>query len=97
MDLAGSEQVAKTGAEGERLNEAKSINKSLLTLGRVIRLLSETPVPDYIPYRDSKLTRLLNNALGGNSRTCIIINVSPSAYNRVETLSTLRFGDCSLR
>ncbi|KAF8831280.1 hypothetical protein HHX47_DHR1000479 [Lentinula edodes] len=82
VDLAGSEKVGKTGASGQTLEEAKKINKSLSALGMV----------KYIPYRDSKLTRILQESLGGNSRTTLIINCSPSSYNESETLSTLRFG-----
>eukprot|EP01102_Stenamoeba_stenopodia_P009486 TRINITY_DN279_c0_g1_i1.p1 TRINITY_DN279_c0_g1~~TRINITY_DN279_c0_g1_i1.p1 ORF type:complete len:697 (-),score=174.81 TRINITY_DN279_c0_g1_i1:103-2193(-) len=102
VDLAGSEKFKKTNAQGLRREEAKSINKSLLTLGKVIQALSNDSkkkkgdvTPVYIPYRDSKLTRLLENSLGGNSKTILIINCSPSSYNAEETLSTLRFGDKS--
>ncbi len=90
VDLAGSEKVKKTGASGTRLDEAKTINKSLSCLGNVINALSEKS--KFVPYRDSKLTRLLQDSLGGNSLTTLIINCSPSAYNDQETLSTLRFG-----
>lgn len=90
VDLAGSECLNKTGAVGERMEEAKHINKGLLTIGRVINALTEgTP---FIPYRDSKLTRLLKESLGGNSKTTLIITCSPSIYNEMETVSTLRFG-----
>ena len=89
-DLAGSEKVQKTGAEGDRLNEAKSINKSLSALGNVINALSSKQ--KHVPYRDSKLTRLLSDSLGGNSKTSLIITASPMSYNADETLSTLRFG-----
>jgi kinesin family protein 5 len=91
VDLAGSEKVGKTGAEGQTLEEAKMINKSLTALGQVINALTD-PKAKHIPYRDSKLTRLLQNSLGGNSRTTLCINCSPSDYNYGETLSTLRFG-----
>ncbi|KAK7020574.1 kinesin heavy chain [Favolaschia claudopus] len=91
VDLAGSEKVGKTGASGQTLEEAKKINKSLSALGMVINALTDSKVK-YIPYRDSKLTRLLQESLGGNSRTTLIINCSPAAYNEVETISTLRFG-----
>eukprot|EP00823_Brevimastigomonas_motovehiculus_P000578 TRINITY_DN1071_c2_g1_i1.p1 TRINITY_DN1071_c2_g1~~TRINITY_DN1071_c2_g1_i1.p1 ORF type:complete len:1112 (+),score=448.60 TRINITY_DN1071_c2_g1_i1:113-3448(+) len=90
VDLAGSEKVAKTEAAGQTLEEAKHINKSLSALGNVINSLVENQ--SHIPYRDSKLTRLLCDALGGNSKTCLIITCSPSAYNGEESLSTLRFG-----
>jgi hypothetical protein len=91
VDLAGSEKVRKTGAEGQVLEEAKMINKSLSALGNVINALTD-PKTSHIPYRDSKLTRILQESLGGNSKTCLIINCSPSLANEDETLSTLRFG-----
>ncbi|EJT77631.1 kinesin heavy chain [Gaeumannomyces tritici R3-111a-1] len=91
VDLAGSEKVGKTGASGQTLEEAKKINKSLSALGMVINNLTDGK-SSYIPYRDSKLTRILQESLGGNSRTTLIINCSPSSYNDAETLSTLRFG-----
>ncbi|KAF9052650.1 kinesin heavy chain [Panaeolus papilionaceus] len=91
VDLAGSEKVGKTGASGQTLEEAKKINKSLSALGMVINALTDTKAK-HIPYRDSKLTRILQESLGGNSRTTLIINCSPSSYNEAETLSTLRFG-----
>ncbi|ORY62907.1 P-loop containing nucleoside triphosphate hydrolase protein [Pseudomassariella vexata] len=91
VDLAGSEKVGKTGASGQTLEEAKKINKSLSALGMVINALTDGR-SSHIPYRDSKLTRILQESLGGNSRTTLIINCSPSSYNDAETLSTLRFG-----
>ena len=91
VDLAGSEKVGKTGASGQTLEEAKKINKSLSALGMVINNLTDGK-SSHIPYRDSKLTRILQESLGGNSRTTLIINCSPSSYNDAETLSTLRFG-----
>ncbi|OCK82299.1 kinesin-domain-containing protein [Lepidopterella palustris CBS 459.81] len=91
VDLAGSEKVGKTGASGQTLEEAKKINKSLSALGMVINSLTDGK-STHIPYRDSKLTRILQESLGGNSRTTLIINCSPSSYNDSETLSTLRFG-----
>ncbi|CAO3701508.1 unnamed protein product [Rhizopus stolonifer] len=91
VDLAGSEKVGKTGASGQTLEEAKKINKSLTALGMVINALTDGK-SSHIPYRDSKLTRILQESLGGNSRTTLIINCSPSSYNEAETLSTLRFG-----
>ncbi|KAJ7343437.1 kinesin heavy chain [Mycena albidolilacea] len=91
VDLAGSEKVGKTGASGQTLEEAKKINKSLSALGMVINALTDSKVK-YIPYRDSKLTRILQESLGGNSRTTLVVNASPSSYNEVETISTLRFG-----
>lgn len=116
-DLAGSERVAKTQVSGDRLGEAKYINKSLLALGKVISALSDPgrdetaagaragrgaaggagSAAGHIPYRDSKLTRLLQNSLGGNSRTVLLIALSPSAWNASESLGTLRFGDMSSR
>uniref|UniRef100_A0A674B631 Kinesin-like protein n=1 Tax=Salmo trutta TaxID=8032 RepID=A0A674B631_SALTR len=90
VDLAGSEKVSKTGAEGAVLDEAKNINKSLSSLGNVISALAEGS--GYIPYRDSKMTRILQDSLGGNCRTTIVICASPSAYNESETKSTLMFG-----
>ncbi|KAI8935542.1 Kinesin heavy chain [Plenodomus lindquistii] len=91
VDLAGSEKIGKTGASGQTLEEAKKINKSLSALGMVINSLTDNKT-SHIPYRDSKLTRILQESLGGNSRTTLIINCSPSSYNDVETLGTLRFG-----
>ena len=91
VDLAGSEKVSKTGAAGKRLEEAKNINKSLTMLGLVIAALTD-PKSGHIPYRDSKLTRILQDSLGGNSKTNLIITCSPSPYNESETISTCRFG-----
>ena len=90
VDLAGSERVKKTGATADRLKEAKLINQSLLALGNVISALSD-PKSTHISYRDSKLTRLLQNSLGGNSKTALIVTVSPSTYNTEETISSLFF------
>ncbi|KAM6971065.1 kinesin-1 heavy chain-like [Tautogolabrus adspersus] len=90
VDLAGSEKVGKTGAEGTVLDEAKMINKSLSALGNVISALAEGL--SYVPYRDSKMTRILQDSLGGNCRTTMVICCSPSAYNDAETRSTLMFG-----
>lgn len=91
VDLAGSEKLSKTGAQGKRLDEAKHINKSLSALGLVITCLTDGK-STHIPYRDSKLTRLLQDSLGGNSQTSLIITCSPCNFNAPETLSTLRFG-----
>lgn len=91
-DLAGSEKIQKTEATGQTLEEAKMINKSLSALGNVINALTETKKGNFIPYRDSKLTRILQESLGGNSATCLVITCSYSKYNDRETLSTLRFG-----
>ncbi|EDQ86912.1 uncharacterized protein MONBRDRAFT_21638 [Monosiga brevicollis MX1] len=92
VDLAGSEKVSKTGADGTVLDEAKNINKSLSALGLVIMSLTEGGNRQHVPYRDSKLTRILQESLGGNARTTMIICCSPSSYNEQETISTLRFG-----
>ena len=92
VDLAGSEKLTKTGAEGITLEEAKKINKSLSALGMVINSLTDGK-STHIPYRNSKLTRILSESLGGNAKTCLIITCSPSSFNEAETLSTLRFGE----
>lgn len=91
VDLAGSEMIGKTGASGTRLDEAKTINKSLSALGQVISALTDKS-SSHIPYRDSKLTRVLQESLGGNSKTVLIIAVSPSTFNATESISTMRFG-----
>lgn len=91
VDLAGSEKVSKTGAEGTVLDEAKNINKSLSALGNVISALADGN-KTHIPYRDSKLTRILQESLGGNARTTIVICCSPASFNEAETKSTLEFG-----
>lgn len=91
VDLAGSEKVDKTGAVGQTLKEAQTINSSLSALGNVIYALTDHK-STHIPYRDSKITRILQESLGGNSRTTLILNVSPSSLNEPETSSTLRFG-----
>lgn len=91
VDLAGSEKVSKTGAEGSVLDEAKNINKSLSALGNVISALADA-TKTHVPYRDSKLTRILQESLGGNARTTIVICCSPASFNEPETKSTLDFG-----
>lgn len=91
VDLAGSERVKRTKAEGQRLQEGININKGLLALGNVICALSENK--PHVPYRDSKLTRMLQDSLGGNSRTCMIACVSPADVNYEETLNTLRYAN----
>ncbi|KAJ0801308.1 putative plus-end-directed kinesin ATPase [Helianthus annuus] len=93
VDLAGSERQKTSGAEGERLKEAANINKSLSTLGHVIMALVDgaNARTRHIPYRDSRLTFLLQDSLGGNSKTMIIANVSPSICSATETLNTLKF------
>jgi len=90
-DLAGSETVKKTGVKGQQMEEAKAINKSLSALGQVIKALTSTKIK-HIPFRDSKLTRMLQDAIGGNSRTTLMICMSPSKYNVEESVSTCRFG-----
>ena len=90
VDLAGSERVKKSKAVNMRLEEAKKINYSLLILGNCIQSLTETK-PTYIAYRDSKLTRLLQESLGGNAKTSLIVTISPSNYNTDETISSLNF------
>ncbi|KAF2703908.1 kinesin family protein-like protein [Pleomassaria siparia CBS 279.74] len=89
VDLAGSENIQRSGAENKRAAEAGLINKSLLTLGRVINALVERSL--HIPYRESKLTRLLQDSLGGRTKTCIIATVSPAKSNLEETISTLDY------
>ncbi|KAL9429121.1 hypothetical protein AB3S75_031015 [Citrus x aurantiifolia] len=89
VDLAGSENISRSGAREGRAREAGEINKSLLTLGRVINALVEHSA--HIPYRDSKLTRLLRDSLGGKTKTCIIATISPSAHSLEETMSTLDY------
>jgi kinesin family protein 5 len=91
VDLAGSEMVRKTNATGQQLEEAKTINKSLSALGQVINALTDEK-QTHVPYRDSKLTRILQDSLGGNSKTVLITQISPTSYNANETVSTLRFG-----
>ncbi|GAB2267273.1 hypothetical protein Dimus_002259 [Dionaea muscipula] len=93
VDLAGSERQKASGAEGERLKEAANINKSLSTLGHVIMALVDVAhgKPRHVPYRDSRLTFLLQDSLGGNSKTMIIANISPSICCAAETLNTLKF------
>jgi kinesin family protein 3/17 len=90
VDLAGSERQSKTGAAGIRLKEATKINLSLSTLGNVISALVDNK-STHIPYRNSKLTRLLQDSLGGNSKTVMVANVGPADYNYDETISTLRY------
>jgi hypothetical protein len=89
VDLAGSERQSKTGATGDRFKEATKINKALSSLGNVIYALAENS--QHIPYRDSKLTRLLQDSLGGNSKTIMIANIGPANVNYEETIITLRY------
>jgi hypothetical protein len=93
VDLAGSERVALSGASGQRLEESKQINKSLSALGNVISALTESKGRAHIPYRDSKLTRMLEDSLGGNCKTTMMAMVSPALEAMVETISTLKFAN----
>lgn len=100
VDLAGSERIKKTGAEGARMKEGININKGLFVLGQVVSALSELGQQQgakksnaHIPYRDSKLTRLLQDSLGGNSRTVMIACISPAQSNAEETINTLRYAE----
>uniref|UniRef100_A0AAR5QK46 Kinesin motor domain-containing protein n=2 Tax=Dendroctonus ponderosae TaxID=77166 RepID=A0AAR5QK46_DENPD len=94
VDLAGSERSKKTGAEGKTFKEGVDINKGLFVLGNVISALGDEKTQNgYIPYRDSNLTRLLKDSLGGNSVTLMIACISPADYNLEETISTLRYAD----
>nr|KAG5693636.1 hypothetical protein BaRGS_014656 [Batillaria attramentaria] len=103
VDLAGSERAQKTGAVGERLKEGSNINKSLTTLGLVISALADQSAGHgkkgnkFVPYRDSVLTWLLKDNLGGNSKTVMVATISPAADNYEETLSTLRYADRAKR
>ncbi|KAK9723131.1 CAP-Gly domain [Popillia japonica] len=102
VDLAGSERAVKTGAVGERLKEGSNINKSLTTLGIVISKLADQSSgaknkDKFVPYRDSVLTWLLKDNLGGNSKTVMVATISPAADNYEETLSTLRYADRAKR
>ncbi|XP_019849545.1 PREDICTED: kinesin-like protein KIF13B [Amphimedon queenslandica] len=102
VDLAGSERAGKTGALGSRLKEGSNINKSLTTLGLVISALADIsagkkPKNAYVPYRDSTLTWLLKDNLGGNSKTVMVATISPASDNFEETLSTLRYADRAKR
>ena len=90
VDLAGSERQSKTGATGDRLKEAAKINLSLSALGNVISALVDGK-SKHIPYRDSKLTRILQDSLGGGTKTVMCANAGPAGYNYDETLSTLRY------
>jgi kinesin family protein 13 len=97
VDLAGSEKTGQTGANGDRLKEGCAINRSLTVLGTVIETLADKSQGkrknDVVPYRDAALTRILSNALGGNSKTIMICAISPASANYEETLSTLRYAD----
>ena len=95
VDLAGSERVKKSDLNNLRLEEAKNINKSLLALGNCIQKLSNNE--KHIPYRDSKLTLILKESLGGNAKTSLIVTISPSNYNAEESLSSLNFGSRAMK
>jgi len=92
VDLAGSERQSKTGATGDRFKEATKINLSLSALGNVISALVDGKT-SHIPYRDSKLTRLLQDSLGGNAKTIMVATISPASYNFDETITTLRYAN----
>ena len=92
VDLAGSERSSKTGATGARALEGIKINLSLTALGNVISTLVDGK-SQHIPYRDSKLTRMLQDALGGNAKTVMVANMGPADYNYDETMSTLRYAN----
>jgi hypothetical protein len=89
VDLAGSERAGKTGASGQQIVEAKSINKSLSALGNVIFALSDGST--HVPYRDNLLTQLMQDSLGGNAKTLMFVNVSPADYNTEETINSLKY------
>ena len=97
IDLAGSEKAGQTGASGNRLKEGCKINNSLTVLGKVISTLADKAIGkaknEVVPYRDSALTRILQNSLGGNSKTIMICAISPASINYEESLSTLRYAD----
>ncbi|CAB1115306.1 unnamed protein product [Ectocarpus sp. CCAP 1310/34] len=89
VDLAGSERADKTGATADRLKEAQSINKSLSALGDVISALSRNE--KFIPYRNNKLTQVMQDSLGGNAKTLMFVNISPADYNQDETVTALTY------
>jgi hypothetical protein len=97
IDLAGSERVSKTGTTGVQLKESGVINASLLTLGLVINKLISGEAHAHIPYRDSKLTRLLSTSLGGNAMTAVLTTVSPAWGNLGETRSSLQFAERAMK
>ena len=91
VDLAGSERLSKTGSEGMRLQEAKTINKSIAALSNCVSALASNKALNFVPFRDSKLTRLLSESLGGNCKTTICACISPSMMHYDESYSTLLF------
>ena len=93
IDLAGSERSSTAGTTGRRLREGSAINQSLLTLGKIIKILAEGGEKGHIPYRDSVLTHILRHSLGGNSQTAIVAAISPSILNKEETISTLNYAN----
>ncbi|KAL1199080.1 Kinesin-like protein KIN-UA [Cardamine amara subsp. amara] len=95
VDLAGSERINKSGSEGHTLEEAKSINLSLSALGKCINALAENS--SHVPFRDSKLTRLLRDSFGGTARTSLVITIGPSPRHRGETTSTIMFGQRAMK
>ena len=96
VDLAGSERVSKSKATGSRLDEAKNINLALLALGNCIQALSDKKAK-YVPFRDSKLTRLLEDSLGGNSKTSLVVTIGPSTAHVQESLSAMQFGQRAMK
>lgn len=94
VDLAGSERIRNTGSTGKQLEESKKINKSLSALGNVIYALTDPKNRGHIPYRDSKLTRLLEDSLGGNCKTTMMAMISPSAEFFSESVTTLPYYSC---
>ncbi len=92
VDLAGSERLSRSGAEGINQKEAQNINSSLTSLGDVLAALSSKHYNGPIPYRNSKLTRLLQDSLGGNSKTFFIVNIDPATHNYQETMMSLMYG-----
>merc|ERR1719159_1452943 len=95
VDLAGSERVKKSGVEGVHLKEASAINRSLLTFGNVVSALAAKR--SHVPFRESKLTRILDGSIGGNCKTALLVCISPDTDNATETLSTLEFASRALR
>ena len=93
VDLAGSERAQRTGNQGERFKESISINSGLLALGNVISALAERRKDKHVPYRESKLTRLLKDSLGGNSRTLMITCLSPALADLDENINSLKYSE----
>eukprot|EP00271_Cylindrocystis_brebissonii_P005282 TRINITY_DN1725_c0_g1_i1.p1 TRINITY_DN1725_c0_g1~~TRINITY_DN1725_c0_g1_i1.p1 ORF type:complete len:749 (-),score=129.47 TRINITY_DN1725_c0_g1_i1:469-2715(-) len=96
VDLAGSERLKKSGSEGVRASEAKSVNLSLTSLGKCINARAD-PLTTHVPFRDSKLTRLLQESLGGNAKTSLVINVAPTVHHVSESMSSLLFGSRAMK